>query len=202
MVMEKKCPGHAAAQGSPGLQGESPVVSPPHRERGSEATEAAERGGTAGCRIRGGSIQLIHSRTPDPNSTHDDARPRLPILRCGCCRKHLGSPLTPSCSFLFPALPDPPGGAGGPCSRGSSTAAGVGSLRTPLRAAPRPPHNPKLTAPLAQEEGVEESHCPQHHARLPPGRAQPRLPTETPASTPPSRQPPSPSTRVWDRGLG
>lgn len=31
-----------------------------------------------------------------------------------------------------------------------------------------PPCNPKLTAPLAQEKGVEESHCPQHRARFPP----------------------------------
>lgn len=169
---------------------------------GTEAMEAAGGGDTAGCRIRGGSIQLIHSRTPDPNSTHDDARPRLPILRCGCCRKHLGSPLTPSCSFLFPALPDPPGGAGGPCPRGAARRPGWGPCGPRSGLPLAPPHNPKLTAPLAQEEGVEESHCPQHHARLPPGRAQPRLPTETPASTPPSRQAPSPSTRVWDRGLG
>lgn len=46
MVMQKKCPGHAAAQGSPGLQGQSPVVSPPHWERGTEAMEAAGGGGT------------------------------------------------------------------------------------------------------------------------------------------------------------
>lgn len=53
------------------------------------------------------------------------------------------------------------------CPPGSSAAA-EGVPADPAQGCPSRPPNPKATAPSAQEKGMEESHCPQHHARFPP----------------------------------